>query len=164
MQLDVTEAVNGNYGHYHSPGYGPRAYAGLIHGPIPIKFSKNVVITIPYLRVITSPRQLIILGADVLCGGRPLHRWNFHQLTISTDGEGEVGGEIHFKLGHKKEKVPLVHVPRIHPKLKKNSAHSDSVDDPSMRTHQGETRQVTFGSVTEIPMIAPTASDLSHLE
>jgi hypothetical protein len=40
MQLDFEEAKGGNYGHYYSPGYRPVPFAGIVHGPIEIRFSE----------------------------------------------------------------------------------------------------------------------------
>ncbi len=71
MNLDYEEAVNGNLGYYYSPGYQPVAYAGVVHGPVELRFSESVVVTIPYIKLINSNRRLAILGVDFLCGGRP---------------------------------------------------------------------------------------------
>lgn len=78
LGLDVTPAgPDSKFGHYHSPGYPARPYAGLIYGPVPVRFSQEVVLHIPYIRVIHSKRRLLILGADLLAGGRSQTNWNF---------------------------------------------------------------------------------------
>jgi hypothetical protein len=99
LKLDVTKAVNANYGHYYSPGYRPVPFAGMVHGPIQIRFSGEVVLTIPHLRVINSNRCIVLLGVDLLCGGRPTERWNFASTSIATATDSAISGTISFKLG-----------------------------------------------------------------
>ena len=50
----------------------------------------------------------MILGADLICGGRPLHRWNFAALETNTKANGNVEGKVVFKRGREQVKVPLV--------------------------------------------------------
>ena len=52
MRLDVTPATNGNFGSYSSPGYGPKPYAGIVHGPLDLHFSREVMLQVPFMRVI----------------------------------------------------------------------------------------------------------------
>ena len=155
--------MDGNFGHYFSPGYGPRPYAGIVHGPIPIRFSRQAIVTIPFMRVITSPRRLTILGADVLCGGRPTTRWNFASISVATLASGDVKGYIHFTLNSKQEKIALLHVPRIHPRIARSSSPTDDVNvAPPTSTDPPTTKKsVTFGEATEIPSEAPQATTIS---
>lgn len=44
LGLDITRSHNGNYGHYFSPGYRPRPYYGIVSGPVPLRFSEEVVL------------------------------------------------------------------------------------------------------------------------
>ena len=92
MRLDVVAAVDGNYGHYHSPGYPPRPYAGVVMGPVPIRFSEEVVLQVPFIRVIKSSKRLVILGADVCAGGRSPDKWNFAGIPVETAPDGSVRG------------------------------------------------------------------------
>ena len=69
MRLDVTPATNSNFGSYSSPGYGPKPYAGIVHGPVDLRFSREVVMQVPFVRVIQSEKPQIIMGVDLLCGG-----------------------------------------------------------------------------------------------
>ena len=50
----------------------------------------------------------MILGADLICGGRPLHRWNFAALKTNTNANGYVEGKLVFKQGREQVKVPLI--------------------------------------------------------
>ena len=68
-----------------------------MHGPVDVKFAADVTLFIPQLRVVKSQRPLLIIGADVLCGGRPLHRWNFSGIELSTRPNGAVSGQLVFK-------------------------------------------------------------------
>ena len=94
--MDITLAKDGDLGHYYSPGYKPRPYAGIVYGPIPIRFNANVVITIPFIKVIDASRRMVILGADVLAGGRAIDRWNFKAMPIYTDQQEDTFGTIIF--------------------------------------------------------------------
>ena len=72
--LDVTPATNGNFGSYPSPGYGPKPYAGIVHGPVDLRFSREAVMQVPFVLVIQSEKPRIIVGVDLLCGGRDISR------------------------------------------------------------------------------------------
>ena len=113
MGLNIIPSQFGNFGSYHSPGYGPKAYAGLVYGPVPIRFSVSVVLLVPYIRVIESSVRLVILGADLLSGGRSTNRWNFAGIHVKTDDEGKVKGCISFKRGKKEQRVDLLNTPSV---------------------------------------------------
>ncbi len=81
----IPPSKKGGFGSYHSPGYGPRHYVGLVYGPVPIRFSEKVVLLIPYIRVIESNSRIVILGADLLSGGRDPDHWNYAGLRVHTD-------------------------------------------------------------------------------
>ena len=72
MRLDVMPTTNGNFGSYSSPGYGPKPYAGIVHGPVDLRFSWEVMMQVPFMRVIQSEKPQIIVGIDLLCGGRDI--------------------------------------------------------------------------------------------
>lgn len=113
MGLNVTKAHNNNFGHYFSPGYKPQPYAGLVHGPITLKFSNQVTLSVPYIKIVESERPLIILGADLLAGGRTSGGWNFVSMPITTDHLGRVTGHIEFINRGQIERVPLVCCPKL---------------------------------------------------
>ena len=110
MQLNVTEAKGGNYGAYSSPGYPPRPYAGIVHGPVPLRFSNEVVIMVPFVRVIESDKPQVILGVDLLCTGR--ERWNFAGLELKANV-----AYLMFELGSRRVKVPLDNCPSLTPRM-----------------------------------------------
>ena len=64
MWLDVTCMTNGNFGSYSSPGYGPKPYADIVQGPVGLRFSREVVLQVPFVRVIQSEKPQIIVGID----------------------------------------------------------------------------------------------------
>ena len=76
MRLDVTPMNNGNFGSYSSPSYCPKPYAGIAHGPVDLQFSWEVMLRVPFVQVIQSEKPQIIVGIDLLCGGRDISRWN----------------------------------------------------------------------------------------
>ena len=73
-------------GTYYGPGGVERAYAGCVVGPVRLCFGTEVVVALPEIKVITHPKPLFLLGADVLCGGRK--GWNFRSVGVGSDGQG----------------------------------------------------------------------------
>lgn len=55
-------------------------YHGLVRGPIPLQFSSTVSIPLTCIKVVDHGEPLLLLGADVLRGGRPGHYWCFESI------------------------------------------------------------------------------------
>ena len=56
------------------------SYAGLIKGPVKLQLAEGVVYEVPLIRVIKHAVPLLLLGSDVLKGGRPEGEWNWAGL------------------------------------------------------------------------------------
>ncbi len=97
LGLDVEAATDGkDFGTYYSPGYDTRRYAGIARGPIPIRFSQEVELCVPYIKLIDSEVPVVLLGADVLAGGRA-RGWDFTGMRMEVNGSGKASGWITFK-------------------------------------------------------------------
>ena len=63
------------------------------------------------MRVIKHPQPFLLLGADVLRGGRSAEQWNFEGMTVRTLAPGKVAAVLAFVVqGHRTE-VPLHFAP-----------------------------------------------------
>lgn len=63
------------------------------------------------MRVIDHPHAFMLLGADVLCGGRDSASWNFAGIKVRTVGPGKVVGSLSFEVGGEEKRAPLYHAP-----------------------------------------------------
>jgi hypothetical protein len=61
--------------------------------------------------VIDHPHPFLLLGADVLSGGRKLGQWNFSGIKVTTLAEGKVEAELTFEINGSTVHVALVHAP-----------------------------------------------------
>ena len=114
MKLDVTPAeAKGGFGCYSSPGYPPRPYAGIVHGPVALRFGPEIVLQVPFIRIIESNKPQVLLGVDLLCGGRDRSRWNYKGCYVDTTEDGQAKGYLLFKLGSRAARCELVHAPTI---------------------------------------------------
>jgi hypothetical protein len=72
---------NLNFGKFSVPGSeAVHAYAGVVDGPTTIQVGEGLCATVTNMRVIQHPHPFMLLGADVLSGGRPSGAWNFTGL------------------------------------------------------------------------------------
>ena len=53
------------------------AYAGRVAQPVTLNFGEGVSYCIAGLRLIEHAHPLLLIGHDVLCGGRPAHEWSY---------------------------------------------------------------------------------------
>lgn len=63
------------------------------------------------LKLINHPHPLILVGSDVLSGGRPSHEWNYVGTTLETSQVGVVEGSLRFKRNGCVTEMPLLNVP-----------------------------------------------------
>lgn len=63
------------------------------------------------MRVIEHPWPFILLGADVLCGGKPGGSWNFACLKVTTLGPGECTGDLVFEMNGREVQEAIPHAP-----------------------------------------------------
>ena len=61
-------------------GTDAKAYVGVIRGPVKLKFSDNVEFNVSNIRVLSHPAPLLLIGSDILRGGREESAWNFNGL------------------------------------------------------------------------------------
>ena len=65
-------------GKYSVPGSeAVHAYAGIVEGDTGLKISRDIRSRVRNLRVIDHPHPFLLLGANVLSGGRKSGQWNF---------------------------------------------------------------------------------------
>ena len=68
-------------GTYSVPGTGStNRYAGIVDQDLEVRFGGEVVYLLRGMRVINHPHPLLLVGADVLCGGRKAPMWNFNRV------------------------------------------------------------------------------------
>ena len=82
--LEIIKAENGNFGSYASPGCGATEYYGVVRGPVNFTFGPDLVLTLPFVRIITHPKSLVLLGADILRPAKPVEEWSFDGITNKT--------------------------------------------------------------------------------
>ena len=79
LGLKYTPAEDANFGTYSVPGTGQiNPYAGVIQDRIILQLSADVKFAVTGLRIIHHPTCLMLLGSDILYGGRPSGMWNFN--------------------------------------------------------------------------------------
>ena len=71
----------------------------------------DVVLTLRFIKVIEHGEPVLILGSDILRGGRPLAAWNFSGFRVLTKEVGKVEGTICFSKAGKETECPLLNTP-----------------------------------------------------
>ncbi len=105
-----TEAKN--YGKFSVPGSDAiHAYAGVVAGDTLLYLNERVLAKVNNLRVIQHPHPFMLLGSDVLRGGRPLNTWNFAALRVKTVGLNHVEASLEFEVAGQTITIPLPHAP-----------------------------------------------------
>mgnify|MGYP003552320619 FL=1 len=74
------------------------AYAGIVEGDTDLQISRDIWTRVRNLRVIDHPHPFLLLGADVLSGGRKSGQWNFSGIMVNTLAEGHVEAELTFEI------------------------------------------------------------------
>ena len=105
MGLPVELATGQEFGTYFGPGSKETPYAGRVQGPVTLKLSSEVTLELRELKVIHHSEPLLLIGADVLCGGRP--GWTFRALGVGAGGMGMVV----FAKGKRTVSIALVNAP-----------------------------------------------------
>ena len=70
-------------GTYFGPGSQELSYTGRVMGPVELRFSDEVKLSLPFLYLISHHEPLFLLGTDVLCGG--LQGWAFRWMGVGSD-------------------------------------------------------------------------------
>ena len=105
MGLPIQRAKGTDCGTYFGPGSEERPYVGRVIGPITLRFNKEVTIELRELKVIAHNEPLLLIGADVLCGGRS--GWSYRSIGVGPTGRGV----LTFANGRRTVAVPLVNAP-----------------------------------------------------
>ena len=74
------------------------AYAGIVEGDTDLQISRDIRTRVRNLRVIDHPHPFLLLGADVLSGGRKSGQWNFSGIKVKTLAEGHLEAELTFEI------------------------------------------------------------------
>jgi hypothetical protein len=112
LGLPVKEAVQGDCGTYSVPGTGQtNYYAGVVDKPVELKLGPGVSYAIHGLKLIRHPYPLVLVGSDVLSGGRPFDQVNYAGVRLSTDRQSSVRGFICFEKAGELLLEALVNVP-----------------------------------------------------
>ena len=99
------------FGTYFGPGSNERPYAGHVVGPVVLCFGKEVQLKLRELKLIHHAEPLLLIGADVLCGGRA--GWTYRAMGVGSAGKGM----IIFANGKRTVSLPLVNAPMLgHPR------------------------------------------------
>ena len=99
-------------GKYSVPGSeAVHAYAGIVEGDTDLQISREIRTRVRNLRVIDHPHPFLLLGADVLSGGRNLGQWNFSGIQVKTVAEGHVEAKLTFEISGNTVNVALAHAP-----------------------------------------------------
>ena len=104
-------AQGSEYGTYFGPGSVEKPSAGRVAGPVHIRLLGEVELEVAELKVIHHVEPLVLIGADILCGG---HKgWSFRSMGVAASG----GGLIMFAKGYCTTSISLVNAPMLrHPK------------------------------------------------
>ena len=86
--LPVQLARGSEYGTYFGPGPEEHPYAGCIVGPVTLSFGQEVAIKLREIKVIAHNKLLLLIGADILCGGRA--GWSYRSLGVGPSSKGVV--------------------------------------------------------------------------
>ena len=59
-------------------------YYGLVRGPVDLRFKEDITLSLHFIKVVEHREPVLILGSDLLRGGRPLSSWNFECIGCHT--------------------------------------------------------------------------------
>lgn len=100
------------FGRFSVPGSDAvHEYAGVVDGDTILHVGDKLFAKVSNMRVINHPQPFMLLGADVLSGGRPSSTWNFTGLKVDTLGTGQVQAHLTFKLAGVDTMIELPHAP-----------------------------------------------------
>jgi hypothetical protein len=109
--LEVIKAVNGNFGSYATPGCSATDYYGVVRGPVKFQLSPEIILELPFVRVIEHPHCLILLGAEILRPGKEEDQWSFNGVINETHGKNQVSSYLMFQKAHHRAAARLLSCP-----------------------------------------------------
>lgn len=83
----------------------------MVDGDLDIQFGQGVQFTLRDVRVLEHSAPLILLGSDLLRGGRPVDQWNFGGLVQTSGTGGKVTGSLVFEKSGDTRKCELFFCP-----------------------------------------------------
>jgi hypothetical protein len=87
LGLAYEPAKEGNCGSFAVPGTAAtNQYLGVVKDRLIVTFGDKAKFALTGLKIIAHPCNLFLVGADLLCGGRPSGMWNFNGIHSSTEG------------------------------------------------------------------------------
>ena len=87
------------------------SYAGIIEGSTTLKIGDRLAARVENMRVIKHPHPFVLLGADVLSGGRNSSSWNFTGMRVQTTDIGQVKAHLTFDVQGTEMAIDLAHAP-----------------------------------------------------
>ena len=113
-----------SHGLYWEPGAQPKRYDGVVPGLVHLQFSKDVVLTLPEIKVIQHSETLIILGTDLQTAEEG--PWHFRGVGF----DHRWSRVLYFIKGHKTKPVDLVGWPQV-AKAAKTAKRVSFADPPA---------------------------------
>ena len=98
-------------------------YAGIIEGTTVLQLGPGIFAAVRNMRVIEHPHPFLLLGADVISGGKENIHWNFTGLKVKTICEGQVEGFLLFEQHGHEVAIPLPHAPANGSRATQESLH-----------------------------------------
>ncbi len=86
-------------------------YAGIVEGTTVLQLGGGIFAGVKNMRVIEHPHSFLLLGADVLSGGKDNRHWNFAGLRVKTLAGGQVEASLLFEQGPREVSILLPHAP-----------------------------------------------------
>ena len=86
-------------------------YYGLVRGPVDLRFKEDITLSLRFIKVVEHGEPVLILGSDLLRGGRPLSSWNFECVGCHTREVGKVEGFLRFVKSGTGVEVPILNAP-----------------------------------------------------
>lgn len=103
--LSIQVARGLEFGTYFGPGSKEKPCAGRILGPVVLQFGRDVTLELKEVKLIHHAEPLLLIEADVLCGGHD--RWMYRAMSVGAASKGM----IIFANGKHTMLLPLVNTP-----------------------------------------------------
>lgn len=111
IKLPFKPALAQEWGTFQGTGGEPIAYSGIIPGPVEIRLSADVSITLPFVRVFKHSYPLLLLGADVLHPQRHQNGWWYTGHVNKRQGESVTRSVLLFEKDGVSKEVECVAFP-----------------------------------------------------
>ena len=98
LGLPIREANHGDCGTFSTPGTDrSNCYAGVVEGNVELQLADDVKYVIQGLKLIHNPHPIVLLGSDVLSGGRGPGECNYAGTRLQTKEKGGTQGYLCFE-------------------------------------------------------------------